>query len=70
MPNPLYNQLQGSQSGNPMMQRLMDFKRTFNGNPQQMIQQMLDSGRINQAQLNQYVQQANEIYKQFGNLMR
>ena len=70
MPNPLYNQLQGSQSGNPMMQRLMEFKRTFNGNPQQMIQQMLDSGRINQAQLNQYVQQANEIYKQFGNLMR
>jgi hypothetical protein len=70
MPNPLYNQLQGSQIGNPMMQKLMEFKKTFNGNPQQMIQQMLNSGRINQAQLNQYIQQTNEIYKQLGNLMK
>lgn len=68
MPNPLYNQLQ-AQSGtnNSMMKRLMDFKKTFNGNPQTMIQQMLNSGRINQAQLNQYVQQTNEIYKQMQN---
>lgn len=68
MPNPLYNQLQ-AQSGtnNSMLQRLMDFKKTFNGNPQTMIQQMLNSGRINQAQLNQYIQQTNDIYKQMQN---
>ena len=68
MPNPLYNQLQ-AQSGanNSMMKRLMDFKKTFNGNPQTMIQQMLNSGSVNQAQLNQYVQQTNEIYKQMQN---
>lgn len=69
MGNSLYNQLGSSQSANPMIQRLMDFKKTFTGNPQQMIQQMLNSGRLNQAQLNQYVQQTNELYKQMKNLM-
>ncbi len=68
MPNPLYQQLNGSQQANPMMQRLSQFMKTFNGNPQQMIQGMLNSGRISQAQLNQYTQQANEIYKQMKNI--
>lgn len=63
MGNSLYKQLGGAQSANPMIQRLMEFKKTFSGNPQQMIQQMLNSGRLNQAQLNQYAQQANEIYR-------
>lgn len=65
MANPLYNQLGGTAS-NPMLQRLMEFKRTINGNPQQMVQNMLNSGKVSQAQMNQYVQQANEIYKAFG----
>lgn len=63
MPNSLYNQLNGNHSGNPMINRLMQFKNSFSGNPQQMVQQMLNSGKISQAQLNQYAQQANELYK-------
>ena len=63
MPNPLYNQLGGTNANNPMLNRLMQFKKTFSGDPKQMIQSMLNSGRISQAQLNQYAQQANEIYK-------
>lgn len=63
MPNPLYNQLNPVNNNNPMLQRLMEFKRTFSGNPQQILQDMLNSGRLNQAQLNQYVKQANELYK-------
>ena len=66
MANPLYNQLGGMPNNNPMLQRLMDFKKTINGNPQQIVQNMLNSGRISQGQMNQYIQQANEIYKAFG----
>ena len=68
MANPLYNQLGGT-APNPMLQRLMEFKRTFNGNPQQIVQNMLNSGKISQAQINQYAQQANEIYKQLKDFM-
>lgn len=69
MPNPLYNQLNNMQGNNPMIQRLKQFKNSFSGNPQQMIQGMLNSGRISQTQLNQYAQQANEIYKQMKDFM-
>lgn len=67
MPNPLFQQLQGSQqmTNNPMLQRLLEFKKMVNGNPQQMVQQMLNSGKISQAQINQYAKQADDIYKQF-----
>ena len=64
MPNPLFNQLNGQPPMNPMVKQIMDFKRTFSGNPQQMVQQMLNSGRISQAQMNQLSQQADMIYKQ------
>lgn len=63
MPNPLYQQLGQPQGNNPMLQRLLQFKKTFTGNPQQMVQNLLNSGRITQAQLNQYAKQANELYK-------
>jgi len=69
MGNPLYQQLAGSNKGNPMLQRLMEFKKTISGNPQEIVQNMISSGRISQAQVNQYAQQANEIYKQFKDFM-
>lgn len=65
MPSPLFNQLNPMPSNN-MIQQFMQFKRMFNGDPKQMVQQMLNSGRISQTQLNQYTQQANQIYKQLG----
>lgn len=68
MANPLFNQL-NHPSGNPMLKQLLQFKSGFTGNPQQMIQGMLNSGRISQAQLNQYAQQANQIYSQFKDFM-
>lgn len=69
MPNALFNQLGGKAPINPMLQKLLQFKKTFNGNPQQMIQQMLNSGKITQAQVNQYAQQANDLYRQFKELI-
>lgn len=69
MPNPLYQQLNPSVGGNPMLQRIAQFKKMINGDPKQIVQNMISSGRISQAQVNQYAQQANEIYKQFKDLM-
>lgn len=69
MPSPLFTQLHGSAPQSPILQHLVQFKKSFNGNPQQMVQQMLNSGRVTQSQINQYAQQANEIYRQLKNLM-
>lgn len=63
--NPLFNQLQGNAPVNPMLQRFLQFRNGFNGNPQQIVQNMLNSGRLSQAQFNRYAQQANELYEQF-----
>ena len=65
MPNALYNQLNGNNpiSSNPILNRIKQFRSTFSGDPKQMVQSMVNSGRISQSQINQYVQQANEIYK-------
>ena len=56
MNNPFQN-IQG------MMQKFQQFQRTFTGNPAQQIQQMMNSGRINQSQYNQAVQMAQQFQK-------
>lgn len=60
--NPLYEQMQTRQP-NDFMQRFQQFQKSIKGDPQQMIQQMLNSGKISQAQLNDAVQKANQIMK-------
>lgn len=65
MANPIFQQL-GGNSVNPMLQKIIQFRKTFNGNPQQIIQNMINSGKVSQDQVNQYARQANEIYKAFG----
>ena len=69
MSNPLFNQLNPQPQGNPMFQQILNFSKSFNGNPQQMVQQMLNSGRISQEQINQLSRQADEIYKQMKGLL-
>lgn len=49
-----------------MIQRLQQFRQAYNGNPQQQIQQMLNSGRINQTQYDNAVQQAKQIAQALG----
>ena len=66
MATSLYKQLNGGSSGGKnIFQQLADFKRNFSGNPQEIIQNMLNSGKLSQAQLNDYAKQADEIYKLF-----
>ena len=73
MANSLYNTLgnplpSGGPFGNmmQMIKQFNEFKSSFTGDPQQQLQQMLNSGKISQAQLNQYVQLA----KQFQQFMK
>lgn len=63
--NPLYNQLNQT-SGNDLVSRFMQFKNSFKGNPQDMVQQMLNSGKISQTQYNNAVQQAQALGKLLG----
>ena len=62
MSNPLYEQF-----GKANMQaQFNQFKNNFKGDPQQIIQQMLNSGRITQEQLNQAMQKANQLKEMLG----
>lgn len=69
MPNELFSQLGGGLN-NPMLNRLLEFKKTINGNPQEIVQNMLNSGKITQSQINQYAQQANQIYNVLGKFIK
>lgn len=63
MANPLYNALNGQQM-NPMSQLVADAKRlqrTMTGNPKQMVEELVKSGRMSQEQFNQYAQIANQV---------
>lgn len=60
MANPLY-QMIGNQQTNNIFQRFQQFRQNFKGDPQQMIQQMLDSGKISQQDYNQAVQMAQQF---------
>lgn len=62
--NPLYEQMR--QGSGDLLSQFNAFKRSFSGNPQQVIQNMLNSGRITQAQLNSAMQRANQMAKMFG----
>lgn len=60
--NPLFQQMQG----NSLMERFKQFQQMFRGNPQQQVQQLLNSGRISQSQYNQAVQMANQLSQMLG----
>lgn len=61
MSNPLFQQFQPQ--NNNIIQQFNQFRQTFKGNPQQQVQQMLNSGRITQEQYNQAVQMANQFQR-------
>lgn len=59
MPNELYKQMQGFNQQSFMSQ--LNELKAKGGDPNQMIQQMLNSGKITQAQYNSAVQRAQQI---------
>lgn len=59
MSNPLYNLLNGQQ--NNLLAQFQRFKQSFNGDPNQTINQMLQSGKVTQEQVNRATQIANQM---------
>lgn len=64
--NPLYSQIMNHPGQNNIMQRFNEFRRTFSGDPQQKVQELLNSGRVSQEQYNRAVQQATQFKKMLG----
>ncbi len=58
--NPLY--------GMNMLQRFNQFRNSFRGDPQQQVQQLLNSGRISQAQYDAAVKQAKAFQAMLNNM--
>lgn len=58
-------QNQSPQPNNPIsfIQKFNEFRQNFTGDPKQMVQQLLQSGRMNQQTYNQLFQLANQFQK-------
>lgn len=65
---PLYNMMNQNNPYNNFMKQFNEFKKTITGNPQEQIQQLMNSGKITQAQYNQAVQRANMIKNMAKNM--
>lgn len=54
-------QAQSQQNPMQMLQQFQQFRNSFRGNPQQVVQRMLQNGSINNAQLQQAMQMARQF---------
>ena len=66
MSNPLYQMMANQGPMNGIMQRFQQFQQMFKGDPQQQVQQLLNSGRVSQSQYNQAVQMAQQLQRMMG----
>lgn len=66
MNNPFFGALGGGNGFFQMMQQFQQFKANFQGDPKAEVEKLLQSGKLNQQQLNQLQQMA----KQFQSLMQ
>lgn len=70
MANPLFQSLGGNQNAaNSIVQQIMGFKNQFQGDPQQKVQELLNSGKMTQEQCNSLMQQAQTILSQIGGML-
>jgi hypothetical protein len=68
MANPLYHALNGNQnmSTQNLAREFENFRRGFRGDARQIVQNMLNSGQMTQAQFNQLAAQANQLSQILG----
>ena len=64
MASDLYNQMGQGNGLNSLVQEVNRLK-SKGGDPEQMIQQMLNNGKVTQAQVNAATQRAQQILKMF-----
>lgn len=67
MSNPVFDLL-GKQTPMPgnmgqIMSQFQQFRQAFRGDPKEQVQQLLNSGKVSQAQYNQAVQIANALQR-------
>lgn len=60
MANPLYNAMQNNPYAN-MIGQIKEFSKTIQGDPKQMVQELLNTGRMSQNEFNKYMQIAQQI---------
>lgn len=65
MSNPLYSQMMSQAPQSNMIEQIQKLKQTYR-DPNQVIQQMLNSGKVTQAQYNAAVQKAQGIMRIMG----
>ena len=69
MANPLFHQLNQNNVNNgmnnpfAMIQKFNEFRQNFTGDPKQMVEQLLQSGRMSQQDFNKLQQMAQEFMK-------
>ena len=67
MANNILQQLAQQHATQPVnsgaLQQLINFRNSFRGDPRQAVMSMLQSGQINNAQLQQAIEQAKQISK-------
>ena len=61
MSNPIFNLMRPTAPQGNMMQNLMNFARTIQGNPEQIVRGLVSSGRMSQQQFEQFSQMARQI---------
>ena len=66
MSNPLFGMVQNQNPMGGIMQKFQQFSQMFRGDPKQQVQQLLNSGRVSQAQYNQAVQITNQLKQMMG----
>lgn len=69
MANSLYNSMNGQMANNPFAQIIQEaqkLKNSFNGNPREEVQKLLNSGQMSQQQFNQYSQIAQQVMQMMG----
>lgn len=60
------NHLYGQMNQNNILQRFQQFQKMFKGDPQKQVQELLNSGKVSQAQYNQAVQMAQQFSRMLG----
>lgn len=71
MANPLYEQYNQPINDNGLSQiieQAKQMRKTFNGNPQQVVQNLLNSGQMSQADFNKYSQIAQQVMQFMGKM--
>ena len=66
MSNPLFQMMQQQNPMSGLLQRFQQFRQSFQGDPRQKVQELLNSGKVSQQQYNQAVQMAQQLQRMMG----